>query len=281
MRYARVGSLAIALDRDALEQLRRRFELLREARGLDVAWLTGSRCRELEPLLSPRVSAGIHAPDDAQIDPRALVACLREAIAARGGVLREARVDEPELAGGRAVGVRIGEELLPAEIVVLAPGAWAGSLGAQAAALRIRPVKGQILRLRADAAPGLLVESEHLYAFRRASGEVILGATVEEQGFRPEPIAGGTLRLLEEGMRMLPGMREWPLTEVGVGFRPASPDNAPVIGELAPGLVVAAGHYRSGVLLAALTAAAICDLLEHGSLPELLAPFAPGRRGLA
>ena len=156
-----------------------------------------------------------------------------------------------------------------------------GIAGSAGAALRIRPVKGQILRLRADAAPGLLVESEHLYAFRRASGEVILGATVEEQGFRTEAIAGGTFTLLEEGMRMLPAMREWPLTEVGVGFRPASPDNAPVIGELAPGLVVAAGHYRSGVLLAALTADAVRDLLEHGSLPALVAPFAPDRRMLA
>ena len=146
--YARVGSLAVALDRDQLEALRRRFELLRDERRLAVAWLPGSECRELEPLLSPRVTAGIHAADDAQVDPRRLVGALRVAIARRGGILLDARVDGLELAGGRVVGVRVGDESLSAGTVVLAAGAWMGSLGAQAAALRIRPVKGQILRLR-------------------------------------------------------------------------------------------------------------------------------------
>ena len=279
--YARVGSLAVALDRDQLEALRRRFELLRDERRLAVAWLPGAECRELEPLLSPRVTAGIHAADDAQVDPRRLVGALRVAIARRGGILHDARVDGLELAGGRVVGVRVGDEGLSAGTVVLAAGAWMGSLGAQAAALRIRPVKGQILRLQTSAWPSMLVETEHIYAFRRPSGEVVLGATVEEQGFRPGVTAGGMFELLDEGLRTVPGMREWTLEEPGVGFRPAAPDNAPVIGELGPGLVAAGGHYRSGILLTWSTAEAICQLVEHGALPELVAPFAPDRLGLS
>jgi glycine oxidase len=275
--HARVGSLAVALDRDELEALRRRFELLRDDRRLAVAWLRGSECREREPLLSPRVAAGIHAPDDAQIDPRRLVAALRLAIERRGGVLHRGRVEEVELAGGRAVGVRTGADSLPAGTVVLAAGAWMSSLGAGAEGLRIRPVKGQILRLGTSAWPSMIVETEHIYAFRRPSGEVVLGATVEEQGFRPGATAGGMFELLDEGLRTVPGMREWTLEEPGVGFRPAAPDNAPVIGELAPGLVVAGGHYRSGILLAWVTADAIGRLLAHGALPELVAPFAPDR----
>ena len=229
--YARVGSLSVALDRDQHEALRRRFELLRDEQRLAVAWVPGSKCREAEPLLSPRVSAGIHAADDAQVDPRRLVGALRVAITRRGGILREARVDGLELAGGRVVGVRVGDESLFAGTVVLAAGAWMGSLGAEAAALRIRPVKGQILRLQTNVWPSMLIETEHIYAFRRPSGEVVLGATVEEHGFRSAVTAGGLFELLDEGLRTLPGMRDWTLEEPGVGFRPAAPDNAPVIGE--------------------------------------------------
>ncbi len=278
--YVRVGSLAVALDRDQLEALRRRFELVRDERRLAVSWLRGSECRQLEPLLSPRVSAGIHAAADAQIDPRRLVGALRVAIARRGGILLEARVDGLELAGGSVMGVRAGGEGLSAGIVVLAAGAWMGSLGAEAARLRIRPVKGQILRLQTNAWPSVIVETEHIYAFRRPGGEVVLGATVEEQGFRPGATAGGMFELLDEGLRTVPGMREWTVEEPGVGFRPAAPDNAPVIGELAPGLLVAGGHYRSGILLTWITAEAICQLVERGALPELVAPFAPDRLGL-
>lgn len=274
--FRRVGSLSVALDRDQLEALRRRFQLLQQALRLDVAWLRGSECREREPLLSPRVAAGIHAPADAQVDPRALVAALREATRRRGGLLRRARVDSLAMAGGRVIGVRSGAETLLAGTVVLAAGAWAGTI-ASPVELPVRPVKGQILRLRAEALPSMLLQSEQVYVFRRSSGEVVLGATVEEQGFDSTATAGGTFQLLEEGLRMVPATSEWALAEAGVGFRPTAPDNAPLIGEIAPGLVVACAHHRNGILLAPTTAEAVGRLVEHGQLPALVAPFTPDR----
>ena len=270
------GSLCVALDRDQLEALRRRFVLLRDELHLDVAWLRGSACREREPSLSPGVAAGIHAPTDAQVDPRALVAALREATRRRGGLLREGRVDCLSMAGGRVVGVQSGAETLLAGTVVLAAGAWAGKIGSPVRP-PVRPVKGQILRLRSDPFPSALLQSDEVYLVRRPSGEVVLGATVEEQGFDPRATAGGALHLLAEGVRLVPGASEWPLTGVEVGFRPAAPDNAPLIGELAPGLIVACGHFRRGILLASVTAEAVAHLIENGELPALVAPFTPHR----
>jgi len=274
--YQRLGSLSVALDRDQLEALRRRFLLLQQELGLDVTWLRGSDCRELEPLLSPRAAAGIRAPSDAQVDPRALVSALRAAARRRGGMLRRGRVEALSLAGGRVVGVRSGAETLLAGVVVLAAGAWAGTIESPVA-LPIRPVKGQILRLRAATSPGMLLRSDEVYLFGRPSGEVVLGATVEEQGFDSRATAGGTHRLLDEGQRMVPGASEWTLVEVGVGFRPSAPDNAPLIGEIAPGLIVAGGHYRNGILLTSVTAQAVAQLVRHGELPALAAPFTMNR----
>jgi glycine oxidase len=274
--YRCAGSLSVALDRDQLEALRRRFSFLRDELRLDVEWLRGATCREREPLLSPRVAGGILMRADAQVDPRALVAALREAVRRRGGVLQQARVERLALAGGRVVGVETDSETLLAGTVVLAAGAWSDTISSPLSP-PLRPVKGQILRLRADELPPVLLQSDEVYVLRRASGEVVLGATVEEQGFNADATAGGTLHLLEAGIRLLPCVREWPLTEVGVGFRPATPDNAPLIGELAPGLVAACGHYRSGILLASVTAEAVAQLIDGGELPTLVAPFAPDR----
>jgi glycine oxidase len=274
--YQRAGSLSVALDRDQLEALRRRFSLLRDELGLEVAWLLSAACREREPLLASGVAGGIFAHGDAQVDPRALVAALHDVVRRRGGVLRKARAERLILEAGRVVGVETEDEPLRAGTVVLAAGAWAEMVGAPVRP-PVRPVKGQILRLRADRSPHVLLQSDEVYVLRRASGEVVLGATVEEQGFNRDASAGGTLHLLDGAVHLLPGVREWPLVEVGVGFRPATPDNAPLIGELAPGLVVACGHYRSGILLASVTAEAVAQLIDDGELPTLVAPFAPGR----
>ena len=275
--YSRAGSLTLALDRDEVEALRRRHLFLTDAVGLAVSWLRASECRALEPLLSPRVAAGISAPADAQVDPRALVAALRAAVARSGASLREARVDELVREAGRVAGVRAGADVVAATTVVLAAGAWSGSLAPD---VPLRPLKGQILRLQAETRPRLLLRgSEEVYLFGRASGEVVLGATVDEQGFDGRATAGGAYRLLEEAHRLVPGASEWALTEIGVGFRPTSPDRSPLLGEIEPGLVLATGHHRNGILLAPLTADAVTHLLEHGQLPPLCDPFTIDRFG--
>ncbi len=151
-------------------------------------------------------------------------------------------------------------ESIYARDVVVAMGAWSGGLGGlpEGADVPVRPVKGQIMRLRDPAGPGLLqrvVRFEGGYLVPRGDGRYVLGATMEERGFEPQATAGGIYELLRDAHELVPGVSELRVEELGVGYRPGTPDNAPVIGPGAlKGLTWATGHHRNGILLAPLTA---------------------------
>ncbi|MHB8235492.1 MAG: FAD-dependent oxidoreductase, partial [Solirubrobacteraceae bacterium] len=136
----------------------------------------------------------------------------------------------------------------------------------------VRPVRGQLLRLRDPAGPGLLagvVRFEGGYVVPRADGRYVLGATVEERGFDVQPDAGGVYELLREAHELVPGVRELKIEELCVGLRPGTPDNAPAIGasEL-DGLTWATGHHRNGILLAPLTAQLVERLLTGEAVED-------------
>lgn len=273
--YSREGALHVALDRDEAAELRRVHDLQRSL-GLGAEWLPPRRCRELEPGLTPSFNGGVHAPGEGSIDPRAMTAALLAALAAKGVKVRtEVEVADALLAGERLVGVRTaaGEELR-AEAVVLAAGAWSGSAGwlPEEARPPVRPVKGQILELRAvdgEVPCERIVASERVYLVPRGDGRLIAGATVEERGFDMTVTAGGVHELLREAYRLLPDVAEMELVEALAGLRPATPDNLPLVGPGAlEGLVLACGHYRNGILLAPITGDAVAELLGDGELPE-------------
>ncbi len=153
-------------------------------------------------------------------------------------------------------------------------------------------MKGQILRLLptarpASSAPTLtrtvrgIVQGASVYVVPRQDRTVVVGATVEERGFDDEVTAGAVYELLRDAHRVVPGITEMILGEVSAGLRPGSPDNAPIVGPAAgegvEGLVVATGHYRQGILLAPLTAAAVAAIVSGEGPPDELAPFGPGR----
>ena len=270
--YHRDGALHVALDRDEAAELRRVHELQRLL-GLGAEWLPPRRCRELEPGLTPSFNGGVHAPDEGSVDPRALVAALLRALEAEGVEPRTGTGVEAALRDGvRIVGVRTeqGEEL-PAATVILAAGAWSGQAEwlPEPARPPVRPVKGQILELRSrdGAAPcRRIVAGERVYLVPRPDGRLIVGATVEEQGFDTAVTAGGVHELLREAYRLLPDVAEMELVEAAAGLRPGTPDNLPLVGESGvDGLLWATGHYRNGILLAPLTANAIVDLLAERS----------------
>ena len=277
--YARRGALHIALDRDEAAELRRVHDLQRSL-GLGAEWLPPRRCRELEPGLTPSFNGGVHAPDEAVIDPRQMTAALLAVLSAEGvEVHGGTEVVEPLLAVDRIEGVRTdsGEELR-AQSVVLASGAWSGTAAAwlpEPARPPVRPVKGQILELRAlDGKPPCerIIASERVYLVPRPDGRLIVGATTEERGFDTAVTAGGVHELLREAYRLLPDVAEMELVESMAGLRPGTPDNLPLIGpgEL-EGLVLACGHYRNGILLAPLTGDAVAELLAGGELPDAVA----------
>jgi glycine oxidase len=178
-------------------------------------------------------------------------------------IREHAAVESVELndPGERVTGLHLrGGERVSVGQTVLAAGPWSEQIAGLPACARVhvRPVKGQILRLRDPAGPGLLtrvVRFEGGYLVPRAEGSYVLGATVEERGFELSPTVGGVYALLRDASELVPGIDELRIEELSVGLRPGTPDNAPAIGRGAlEGLVWATGHHRTGILLAPLTA---------------------------
>jgi glycine oxidase len=241
--YAPCGTLAVARDADDLAALDHLAAYQAEL-GLDVQRLRADACRELEPGLAPRIRGGLLVAGDHQVDPRRLIDALLVACRSSGVAFVAERVTD--LPAG-------------ADVVVVAAGAWSAEV--TGVEIDVRPVKGQLVRLRGKAGIERNVRGLEVYIVPRADGEVVLGATVEERGFDTTVTASAVRDLLQAAIELVPDIGELEVAEVSAGLRPATPDNAPII-ERRDDVVIATGHYRNGVLLAPLTAAMVVDLVE-------------------
>jgi glycine oxidase len=289
--FLQCGTLLVARDRDEAEALERELELRRHL-GLAVTRLLPTGARALEPALAPALRLALAIEGDHAIDPRKLTAALAAAVRTAGGQLRggvEVAGVETSSDGGRVEGVRtVDGEVVLADQVVIAAGAWSEALAGIPAHARVplRPVKGQILRLHDPSGPGLLTRVLRMsggYIVPRGDGRYVLGATMEERGFDTTVTAGAVFELLRAAAELVPGVSELVIDELSAGLRPATPDNAPALGPGAlPGLHWAVGHYRHGILLAPVTAELVAAGLVGEELPEIAVPFATSRfAGLA
>jgi glycine oxidase len=281
--YRDEGTMVVALTRDDAEQLRFSYDF-QVGLGLELEWLSGAEARRREPHLRPGIPAAVLSPCDHQVENRRLAIALAEAVRRAGAILREHDpVREVEIAGGRACAVVTDHGRDPADVIVLAAGAWSREVGGIPPAYLppVRPIKGQMLALRMDPAAPLLRHVIWLprgYLVPRQDGRLLIGGTVEERGFDDTLTAGGLLALIEGAWRAVPAIEELPIAETWVGFRPGSRDDAPMLGPSGiEGLVVATGHHRNGILLTPLTAAAISAYILTGRLPEAARPFTPER----
>lgn len=279
--YRRCGTLMVARDTDDKAALEDLFSFQTEL-GLGVERLTARECRKYEPALSPRTRAGIFVAGDHQVDTRALVRALLAACESAGARFERSTVTEIFSEGGRASSlVDDRGERTSFGAAVLAAGARSTELlGLAAAGMpRVRPVKGQLLHLRS---PEPLVNGNlrglDVYLVGRADGRLVVGATVEEQGFDTRITAGAMRDLLQWAYELVPGLTELEVVETIAGSRPTTPDNAPLIGKTAlDGLFAATGHYRNGVLLAPSTADAVVSEIVDGDVHEIARPFSPTR----
>ncbi len=275
------GTLLVALDRDHVAELERLRGIL-QAQGIDTQLLGADAVAAREPALSPRLLEGLWLPQDLHIDQRRLVRALRAAVDARGGWRSGQANVERVHADGQVEGhTGSGESfVVRGDAVVLAGGSWTNvRIDSPGAHLPLRPVKGQLLRLHA---PGLLhhvVRTPDVYLVPHADGDLVVGATAEDQGFDERPTAGAVLDLLRHAWRAIPAVHDLPLREVCVGFRPCARDHRPLIGRVEGRVLVATGHYRNGILLAPGTARMIAALVCDEPLPALLAHFDPQRYG--
>lgn len=262
--YRSSGTLSIARDGDDLAALDE-LATYQDKLGLEVERVRAREARRLEPALSPRIRGGLLVRGDHSVDNRALVRALREACVRSGVELVAERVEDvAALAAGQ---------------VVVAAGAATTRLLPD---VPIRPVKGQLLHLRGPA-PLLsrTVRGEDVYLVPRADGRLVAGASVEERGFDLAVTAGAVHELLRAARELVPDVDELELVGTAVGLRPGSPDNAPLLGPVTAGpgrsVVVAAGHYRNGVLLSPITGELLAEYLRTGTMPDLAAAFSPDR----
>ncbi|MGO4803553.1 glycine oxidase ThiO [Arthrobacter sp. 2MCAF15] len=294
--YLTTPTLAVgadAADRRALADLRE----VQKACGLSVEPLTVREARGREPLLSPGISCAFDIPADHQVDPRLLIARIAGVLAAedRGSFIRR-RAAGLLWQDGNVAGVRLdgGGNVRAAETVV-ANGLGAADLGELPAGLTLplRPVYGDILRLRVPAhlQPLLtatvrgMVRGVPVYIVPRQDGTVVIGATQREDGpSDPQAVsAGGVYQLLRDAQQLVPAVAELELLEATARARPGTPDNAPLLGRVGrpgggdvPGLIIATGFFRHGVLLTP-AAAAVCRQLMDGTPDPRWAGFRPDR----
>jgi glycine oxidase len=284
----RTPTLSVAYDADDAARLATFADFLARA-GHSGEQLTSRECRHHEPLLAPTIRSGLLVEGDWSCDNRLLWRALIEAGHRIGVHDMPGFVHHVTSSNGRVTGVQLADgQTISADSVVVANGAWARQIGGLPD-LPVRPVKGQILRLDPGRlpAPTLTIRAysrgSEIYLVPRDSGrEVVLGATVEELGFDQRVTAGAVYELLRDGRTVMPMTAEYALAETSVGWRPGTPDNAPILGRCdLEGLVLATGHYRNGVLLTPITADVISSLIITGELYSIAAPFTLDRFVLA
>ncbi|GAB2933361.1 glycine oxidase ThiO [Rhodococcus aerolatus] len=254
------GTLVVGLDTADHGQLEVLAGWL-AAHGRTVTEVRGRDLRRREPALAQQVRRGLDVPGDLSVDNRTLLAALAAAAAAAG----VEPVTEPvtDLAD------------LDADQVVVAAGARSAAL---LPGLAVRPVKGEILRLRhrrgvlppPSVTVRALVHGRPVYLVPRPDG-LVVGATQHDAGFDDEPTAGGVRDLLADAEAVLPSIAEYGFTEAAAGLRPTTPDGVPLLGRLDERTVLATGHGRNGILLAPLTAAAVLAELAGTPLAEVAA----------
>ncbi|WP_310964713.1 FAD-dependent oxidoreductase [Nocardioides terrisoli] len=250
------GTLLVGRDGGDLQLVERQCALLAR-HGLDVPMLERRQVRRREPMLGPRVAGGAWLRDDHSVDPRAVLAAL----------LVRARV--------------VAESAAPAEVTVVAT----GSRLPEPFGRLVRGVRGEIVRARGDGLPAHTVRGwvhgDPVYVVPRASGEVVIGATSEEHDGPPVVSVGGVARLLQAARELVPGLDRAEFVEAIARDRPGTADNLPLVGPSeVDGVVLAAGHFRHGVLLAPLTAQLVADHLETGCVEPALDPRRLSRDGL-
>jgi glycine oxidase len=278
------GTLEALFSRNAREELSTLIAV-HHGLGLKAEAIRAEDARELEPALSEEMQAGILRPDEASIDNRALTKAVLEA-ARRSGVeifpgCRATAIRSEEGKTSRCAGLIFDKEQVEARWTVVAAGCFSSEIQGVERYAPVRPAKGQMISLRADE---LNVErvlwSEKIYLVPRNDGRILAGATIEYAGFDKETTAGSIEKILSAAIELAPGLSGARIEEMWAGLRPDSPDHLPILGPTdLDGLLIATGHFRSGILLAPVTAKLIREWVTERRVSIDWERFSPLRFG--
>jgi glycine oxidase len=282
--YDQPGILYCALDQDEQRELERRVQWQRAAGlGGEVEELDGAAARRMEPMLSPEVRYALHLPTNRRVENRKLTQAYFAAAARAGAEFREgARVAEIIASKPDIAGLRLADgSLHEADFIINAAGAWAGEIrGLEADGVSLRPVRGQIVCFQGR--PRMLgpaIFSLRGYLVPRRDGRLLAGSTMEDAGFDRSVTMAGMGRILAGANALVPELSTIPFREAWAGFRPATADKLPVLGPSPAhrNVLYATAHFRSGILLSALTGEVIAALVKGRKPPLDLTPFLPDR----
>jgi glycine oxidase len=280
LRYRRIGVLHLALDEEEARRLRHRFES-QQTIAPENCWLEGRQITAEEPQANPRAVAALLSPDEHYLDPRNLALTLAEASRRKGVSLKTGESMTRMTRKGERLTLRTESAAFEPDAVVLAAGPWTAAiaqrLGVQ---VPVRPVRGQMASLSGPAEPlRHMIWGERAYLVPREGGQTYVGASVEEAGYRKRTTRSVIERLQRHATALVPSLGSAPRLREWAGLRPASPDGLPIMG-LLPGTAniwVATGHFRNGILLAAITGQLMAESVLEGRPAPRLAPFSPDR----
>jgi glycine oxidase len=273
----RAGTLSLSFDENDDRLISEKYHWQKEV-GIAVERLSAVEVLGLEPRVSTAVRGGLFYLNDWQVENRKLLAALNRSCQLSGVRLVEGtEVSELLTAGERVTGARVQGGEIKASAVIVANGAWATQLLGKSV---VKPVRGQIIGLAGgERVLKSVVYGPGGYLVPRKDGRVLVGATVEDVGFRKEVTADAIETLRAAALEIAPMLVNFDIKEAWAGLRPYAPDGLPVIGRVPgrQGLFVATGHYRNGILLAPVTAELIADEVLGGESSDYLEEFGPGR----
>jgi len=278
------GTLEPLFSRNAREELSTLIAV-HHGFGLRAEALRAEDAHELEPALSDDMEAAILRPDEASVDNRALTKAVLEAARRSGAEIfpgcgvKGIRIEEGQ--DSRCTGLTLKNERVEARWTVIAAGCFSSEIYGVERYAPVRPAKGQMISLRAD---DLNIErvlwSEKVYLVPRNDGRILAGATIEYVGFDKETTAGSIEKILSAAIELAPKLAGARIEEIWAGLRPDSPDHLPILGPAdVDGLLIATGHFRSGILLAPITAKLIREWITEQRVSVDWERFSPLRFG--
>jgi glycine oxidase len=273
------GTVDALFSRDAARELSTHVAL-HHGWGLRAEAISAVDARELEPALSPELEAAVLRPDEASVDNRALTQAVLAAARKSGAEIfahREVRGIWCEKQ--RCAGLLFENEKVSANWTIIAAGSFSASIAGVGTYAPVRPAKGQMVSLRAER---LKIErvlwSDKIYLVPRNDGRILAGATVEYVGFDRKVTAGPLAKVLSGAIELAPDLAHARVEETWAGLRPDSPDHLPILGPAdIDGLMIATGHFRSGILLTPITARLIREWITEQRVSVDWERFSPLR----
>jgi glycine oxidase len=281
--YERAGALELIFGPHAEQQRDGRVAECRKL-GIAAEAVSIQAARSWENAIGPDTRAAVWLPEEGRVEPRLLTNAVILAAQNRGAEFRaRCPVTQVLIDGGTCHGITAGGEEIQAAHVILAAGCFSCQTGQDGQSLEryapTRPVRGQVISLRpAGLALQRVVRSERGYLVPRRDGRIVAGSTSEYAGFEKKVTPEGIRKILDATLELVPGLSGASVVETWSGLRPGTPDDLPILGPTdVAGLLIATGHYRNGILLAAITAKLIREGITTGRASFAAEAFSPLR----